>query len=181
MKQTVLQNVLSTLNSETPPQKFSRKKKHIDLSNILTEKKEDIRKYYTFHESIGKGTQGKVFKAIRKLTNQLCAIKLMKKNQSFTEKSLEFKILRKLDHPNIGKIIEFFNYQGNFYLVLKYYAFGDLKCNIIKKGFIPEQSTKNAMFQVLSAISYLQRHDCIHSDLQPQNILIGGNTNDYDH
>ena len=71
-------------------------------------RKEQIEKHYSFVEKIGEGTFGNVFKVYHRATKEFRAIKILKKSavsKLETHKIMkEIDILKKLDHPHIGKI-----------------------------------------------------------------------------
>lgn len=122
-------------------QKF-KKRKDQQLSKNLTEQiKETLRgkgevpettfQYYQIIKLLGKGSFGKVFLGIQKLTNRLCAIKTINKNKFKKEKrkrlKQEVQFLRMfLGHPNVIKILEVFENDSLICFVMEYAPSGDL-------------------------------------------------------
>ena len=76
----------------------------------------------------------------------------------------EIDILKKLDHPDIVKIIEFYNTRDAYYIINDYCQDGELY-NQITKRFNETQIA--VMFkQIFSGLSYLHSNNIIHRDLK---------------
>ena len=84
----------------------------------------------------------------------------------------EINILRKLDHPNILKIFEFYSSKESYSIVTELCQGGELFQEIIDRGPFDENYSAYVMFQILSAINYCHKMKIIHRDLKPENILI---------
>lgn len=70
----------------------------------------------------------------------------------------EVEILKQLDHPNIVKAIETYDYNGRLYLVLELCSGGDL---YTRDPYTEEQAAK-IVADLLSAVSYLHEHNIVH-------------------
>jgi calcium-dependent protein kinase len=57
----------------------------------------------------------------------------------------EIDILKKLDHPNIVKIYEFYEDKDNFYLITEFIEGGELFDRITKKKFFNEKEAACVM------------------------------------
>ncbi len=151
----------------------------IAKSSLVGENKDKISKSYKILEKIGEGSYGKVYKVIYILTNQLRAMKLVKKvsvqYQDDENKFLkEIEVLSKLDHPNIIKVYEYFVDGKNFYLINELATGGELFDQISKIQFFNEQDAAYLMKQILSSVCYLHANAIVHRDLKPENILLEG-------
>jgi len=86
---------------------------------------------------IGKGAFGEVRKAIHRHTGLVRAIKIIRKSDSseeYQQKLInEVEILKRLDHPNIIKIYEFYHDEKYFYIVTELCTGGELFKKIMKK------------------------------------------------
>jgi serine/threonine protein kinase len=91
---------------------------------------------------------------------------------------LSYKIMSILGegHPNIIGLIDFFEQDGNLFLIMEYVA------GIGLDDFIKNLSTpisiergKNIMLQVLNGFAYAHSNGIIHRDVKPSNILITKN------
>ena len=75
-------------------------------------------------EQIGKGGYGKVYRAVHKVTRIQRAVKKINKrgldqeNQKYILS--EFEALKKLDHPNLVKLIEHYQDDKHIFLVQEY-------------------------------------------------------------
>lgn len=134
-----------------------------------------IDKYVYFTKAIGKGAYSKVYKGFNTITDEIVAIKIIEK--SYLKPKLiellnnEVSLLRELEHDNIVELRDYVDDNDNFYLILEYCAGGDL-ANLIRKGRIPEDISRDYMRQISSALRYLKSRNIIHRDLKPQNILL---------
>ena len=103
---------------------------------LVSEHKGNFHDFYILTKTIGEGSFGKVYKVRQRATNKTFAMKLVKKDKNFHEGNRDFLneiyILRKLDHPNILKIFEFFTDKKYFYFIMDYLGGGDLYTQIIK-------------------------------------------------
>ena len=97
-----------------------------------------------------------------------------RKNKSNEEKEIlnEIEILKKLDHPKILKIIDFYSKVKKYYIITEYCPEGELFNEIIKVGRFDEGQTAFIINQILKAICYCHRNQIIHRDIKPENIMI---------
>jgi len=87
----------------------------------------------------------------------------------------EAEYLKRVDHQNIVKFIDFFYDQdGMPNLVLEYIDGGDL-LNRYKFAPADEQTAVKSCWQILDALEYIHGSGFIHRDLNPGNIMVRGN------
>lgn len=83
----------------------------------------------------------------------------------------EAKALARLTHPNIVSVMDYGEYAGQPYLVMKYFPGGTLKQLLIGKP-IPWQNAVRLLIPIARALDYAHRQGMIHRDVKPANILI---------
>ena len=86
----------------------------------------------------------------------------------------EINILKKIDHPNIMKIFEFYSTPTTYYLILEFCEGGDLN-DFVSTNKLSEFQVIYIMFQIFSAMNYCHKMNILHRDLKPDNILIKKN------
>jgi calcium-dependent protein kinase len=138
--------------------------------------------YYKQKKKLGEGSYGQVWKVEHIQTGLERAMKKIEKNSKLkkdNEKEVlnEINILRKIDHPNIVKIFEFFNTNDGYYLITEYLKGGELFHEIVENAPFSEEEAGNIMFQIISAVNYCHNMNIIHRDLKPENILIESKSN----
>ena len=128
---------------------------------------------YIRGKKLGSGTFGVVYEAKNKLFNNKVAMKVIKKNENMDNLLIknEIDILKKLSHPNIVRIYEFYETNNNFYLINEYCDGGEL-FNYINNSKLNEQQLSILFYQVFSGLCYLHENNILHRDLKPENILI---------
>ena len=84
----------------------------------------------------------------------------------------EVDILRKLDHPNILKLFEFYEDEKYYHLITELCTGGELFDRIIDKGKLSEAMAAQVMHQVFSAVNYCHQNNIVHRDLKPENLLL---------
>merc|ERR1711935_309144 len=155
--------------------KMMERKRDIDMADLVGEKKTKITSDYEFIKEIGSGAFSKVYKARHKLSKALrCVKKLSKKDLTEEEKEKlieEVSILKTLDHPNILKVLEFYQNDKYFFIVAEYLEGGELFDRIMEQQSLSEEMSTVVMEQILSAVLYLHKHGFIHRDLKPENII----------
>ena len=77
-----------------------------------------------------------------------------------------------LDDPNIVQVTDFFEQEGQFFLVMEYVDGQDLSNVIKSRGKLP-QSEVLAIFQdVLKGLGFAHDKGIVHRDMKPSNVLI---------
>lgn len=97
--------------------------------------------FYEFTQNeLGKGSYGKVKLAKLKGTNAKWAIKIIDKTKVWNVErfKIEVEIMMKLDHPNILRLIDYFEDLNFIYLVLELCSGGELFERIISNWFYEE-------------------------------------------
>merc|ERR1711957_14894 len=132
---------------------------------------------YDIKKKLGEGSYGVVWKVEHKQTGLTRAMKKIIKNQrskNDSEREIlnEINILKKMDHPNIVKIFEFYNTPEGYYLITEFCQDGELFNEIVDNAPFPEHIAASIMYQIFSAVNYCHSMTIIHRDLKPENILI---------
>ena len=159
-------------------QEYNRRSTNIIINqNVIVQYKdyENVYDNYKVLSVLGEGTFGIVEKVIHKKTNIVRALKkINKRNQITTETEIlnEVDILKKLDHPNIVKLFEFYNSKENYYLVTEFCKEGELFDYVTNFGAFKEAQAAYIIYQLLSAVYFCHSSKILHRDLKPENIII---------
>lgn len=152
--------------------------RNVEADNFISHKVTNIHEEYLFGECICAGGLGSVRVASHRPTKQERAIKTIKKLDINTD--LRFKtqffnevdILKKVSHPNIVKLFEFYEDDRSFHLVTELLKGGDLVSYLLKEGKLTEQTTAYFFKQLLSAVAYCHSKGIVHRDLKLDHLLL---------
>ena len=143
------------------------KNKIVVLNNdvIVSGNEINPEKIYIKKKLLGSGAFGEVWLVHHKDLDRDFAMKIIKKrkNKSNEEREIlnEIEILKKLDHPKILKIIDFYSKVKKYYIITEYCPEGELFNEIIRVGKFDEGQTAFIINQILKAISYCHRNQII--------------------
>lgn len=110
----------------------------------------------------------------------LCVIKQLcpkVKSQKILEKACErfereAKTLSQLgSHSQIPRLLNYFEGNGEFYLVQEYVKGDNLAKEVKLRGPLSEQAVKQFLREILPVLDYVHQHRVIHRDVKPPNII----------
>ena len=176
-KKVEIKKILAVPISNTANTVISKNKLVVLNNDVIVSGNEvNPEKIYIKKKLLGSGAFGEVWLVHHKELDRDFAMKIIKKrkNKSNEEKEIlsEIEILKKLDHPKILKIIDFYSKVKKYYIITEYCPEGELFNEIIKVGRFDEGQTAFIINQILKAISYCHRNQIIHRDIKPENIMI---------
>lgn len=131
---------------------------------------------YEIQNTIGSsGGMGTVYRANHKFLG-LRAIKKLHPQMALNKDILgkfysEAKALEQLEHPNVVKLYDFFEENGEYYLVMEFVE-GNSLAEHLKEAPLAEKQALEYFKQILDGISFAHEHNIIHRDIKPSNILI---------
>ena len=150
----------------------------VKINDLILEHQTSPWNHYKEIVVLGSGTYGIVKKVcLIKNPSTIRAMKIISKEyiiKGVNHSILidEIKILKKLDHPNIMKIYEFFFDDKNFYIISDFCDQGDLLGKLEKLGTMNEIVVKFLMEQIFNAVAYLHSKKVLHGDIKLENILL---------
>lgn len=83
----------------------------------------------------------------------------------------EAKVLAKLDHPNLIKVLDFGMYNNFFYISFEYFESRNLR-SVIKENNLSIEEKVNLIEQIFLGLNFAHKNQIIHRDIKPENILI---------
>lgn len=132
---------------------------------------------YELIEKVGSGGMADVYKARCRVLKRFVAVKILKdefiNDEEFLERfEREAYAAGSLNHPNIVSIYDVGREDNIYYIVMEYVDGITLKDYIRQNGKLSWPEAADIAISILSALHKAHRHNIIHRDIKPQNILM---------
>ena len=154
----------------------------VKQENLIIQEKGNPSKKYKPTKLLGTGSFGSVYEAKNTIFQNIVAMKVINKdpNNELDEQEIrnEIDILKKLSHPNIVKIYEFYVSNSHYYIVTEFCRDGELFSYI--KNKYSERQLAVLFYQVFSGLWYLHDNKILHRDIKLENIMISQKEKDYE-
>jgi len=131
---------------------------------------------------LGSGTCGSVARVRRRDTGEEFAMKVVSMKSmgtsNFETLRMEVQMQKRLDHPNIAKVVEYFSDEENesMFMVMELCTGGSLVDEMERRGRAYDEPEAAAlMSKLLSATRYCHEHGVAHRDIKLDNILYESN------
>lgn len=128
-------------------------------------------------ELIGRGGMAEVYKSTHPTLNKPVAIKILP-DQLATDEDFrkrfthEAQVISKLAHPNIVRIFDAGEQNGQHYMVMEYLTGKDLAAFLRTNKVLSPAQTLALVKQIAAALDFAHAQGFVHRDIKPSNILL---------
>ncbi|MFZ3173230.1 MAG: protein kinase [Carboxydocellales bacterium] len=137
--------------------------------------RENFRNRFQILEEIGRGSYSTVYRAFdNKLDLEVAVKKLdqIQKRDNLVERfTREARITAKLNHRNIVRFYDYYEDNGDFYLVMELVEGLTLQ-EVLEEGAFSLREVAEVYPAILAAIQYAHENNVVHRDLKAANILL---------
>ena len=132
---------------------------------------------YTVQDKIGTGGMAIVYRGLDEVLGRTVAIKTMlpqyAADPSFAARfKQEAQAAAALQSPYIVAVYDWGKDGDTYYIAMEFLRGTDLKSGIRKHGALDGKKVAQIGSQIAQALSVAHRHDIIHRDIKPQNIMV---------
>ena len=132
---------------------------------------------YQVLDKVGTGGMATVYRGMDQVLGRTVAIKTMlpqyATDPSFAARfKQEAQAAAALNSPYIVSVYDWGKDGDTYYIIMEYLRGTDLKSGIRKHGALDSKKVAQIGSQIAQALSVAHRHDIIHRDIKPQNIMV---------
>jgi len=144
----------------------------MDSQNVL------INGRYQVGRLLGGGAMGNVYAGTDTLTGETVAIKQLRPELTTAAPDLverflrEGEALRRLNHPNIVKVLNTVDEGNRHYIIMEYVGGGSLADLLLREPRLPLDRVVSIGLELSDALSRAHHLQILHRDIKPANILL---------
>ena len=134
---------------------------------------------YRIVSLLGRGGMGEVYRADDLRLGQTVALKFLPPELAKDAKRLEYfhnevRLARQISHPNICRVYDIGEVDGQHFISMEYIDGEDLKTLLHRIGRLPKDKGNQISQQLCSGLAAAHAKGVLHRDLKPANIMIDG-------
>jgi serine/threonine-protein kinase len=128
---------------------------------------------------LGKGGMGEVYRADDLTLGQSVALKFLPRHLIDDADRLarfrgEVRIARQISHPNVCRVYDITEHDGQSFLTMEYIDGEDLATLLRKVGRLPEERGVEIARQLCLGLAAAHDREVLHRDLKPANVMLDG-------
>jgi hypothetical protein len=140
---------------------------------------ETIAGRYRIIAMLGRGGMGEVYRADDLTLGQQVALKFLPTGVAQNPAALErfrneVRIARRVSHPNVCRVYDLGEVDGNFFLSMEYVDGEDLGALLRRIGRVPEDKALEISRRLCAGLAAAHEQGVLHRDLKPANIMLDG-------
>jgi calcium/calmodulin-dependent protein kinase I len=146
---------------------------HAARFNLGMTHKKRFEELYELGAKIHRGSFAVVKECRHREWDEKYAVKIIRRDGRTDEAVLhEVAIMNQLDHEHIVKVIDFFEEEESYYIVMELMSGGDVFDRIIAMNHYTEADARDLAKILLDSVNYMHQSGIAHRDLKPQNLLL---------
>ncbi|MGH7664628.1 MAG: protein kinase domain-containing protein [Gemmatimonadaceae bacterium] len=146
------------------------------VSDLISGLAADLAGQYTVGREFGRGGMATVFLAHDLKHDRDVAIKVLHPDLAAAMGAdrfrREIRIATRLTHPHILPVYDSGEAAGSLYFVMPFVEGESLRQKLAREHQLPVEEAVRITCEVAGALDYAHRHDVIHRDVKPENILL---------
>jgi hypothetical protein len=128
---------------------------------------------------LGRGGMGEVYRADDLKLGQAVALKFLPPAMAADGAALarfhrEVRVARRISHPNVCRVFDIGEVDGQHFLVMEYIDGEDLSSLIRRIGRLPADKALDVARQLCAGLAAAHETGVLHRDLKPANVMIDG-------
>ena len=126
---------------------------------------------------LGQGGMGQVYRADDTKLGQEVALKFVRGTVSTVRLErlyAEVRIGREVSHPNVCRLYDIVEYQGETFIAMEYVDGEDLASLLSRIGRLPPDKALDIARNLAAGLAAMHEKGVIHRDLKPANVMIDG-------
>jgi hypothetical protein len=134
---------------------------------------------YRIVSPLGKGGMGEVYRVEDLKLGQTVALKFLPRSLARDAEALarftrEVRMARKVSHPNVCRVFDMGEADGQTFLTMEYVDGEDLASLLRRIGQLPQAKGLDIARQICAGLAAAHEHGIVHRDLKPANIMLDG-------